>query len=625
MNLRSISIEHFGPFRARQTLPLADLGLVLVRGRNEVSAAASSNGAGKSMIWDALAWCWFGVTTRGQRADEVACRFTTEPCEVEVEVESDTGRWLISRGRRPAMLALSEHRSPGGYALLRLDAKETQARIEALLGFGFRTFCNAVMFGQGAFDRFASADQGEQLRMLDEIRGLDLRGALKRATDWRDEWRAKADGIEGERFLAQGKLDTTQRGIKEWVASSDRFEAEKGRREKDAQANVTRAMLGLQTQERLIHHCQVEVVEAEAREAVKAKAERLAQRLQLAKVASAGAERLWRQAVLSHETAQQRLEELMAQDRCPTCRRPIKTAVATDVSAVRKAHEPDLKALHRAVLAAHAEHMKCLTAASGAAAACKASPPPDAGQSLADAKQALGSVAASIEAGKQVVKDGQAALDRVRAEAWTGAAGLADAEREAAALQARLGELTVQARKAEATVRAAEYWTEAFGDRGIRNLLLDGDAAFLNDRLAHHLGILTVSEATVTVSPTAELKKGGTKDRLTIGAEWAWGAADYAGGSAGQDRRVDLALFAALQDLAESRSARPFPLKIWDEPGDALDERGKEVFARWVEAEARARGTGFLVTHSEELAQLVQPDRTWTVVLTEDGARVETA
>ena len=101
-----------------------------------------------------------------------------------------------------------------------------------------------------------------------------------------------------------------------------------------------------------------------------------------------------------------------------------------------------------------------------------------------------------------------------------------------------------------------------------------------------------------------------------------WGGAAAGSGSHGQDRRVDLALFAALQDLAESRSARPFPFRVWDEPGDALDSTGRELFARWVQAEARARGTGFLVTHAPELAESVRADRTWTVVLEKDGATV---
>jgi len=47
MKFVKLELGHFGPFRARQELPLADLGLVLVRGRNMISAAADDNGAGR--------------------------------------------------------------------------------------------------------------------------------------------------------------------------------------------------------------------------------------------------------------------------------------------------------------------------------------------------------------------------------------------------------------------------------------------------------------------------------------------------------------------------------------------------------------------------------------------------
>jgi Fe-S cluster assembly ATPase SufC len=125
------------------------------------------------------------------------------------------------------------------------------------------------------------------------------------------------------------------------------------------------------------------------------------------------------------------------------------------------------------------------------------------------------------------------------------------------------------------------------------------------------------------MSATTDLKKGGARERISFKAEWAWGGDGPLDGSGGQDRREDLALFAAVQDLAESRSARPFPIKVWDEPGDSLDTRGQELFAAWVKAESRRRGTGLLITHSETLAGLIEPDHTWVVVMDKNGATVE--
>jgi DNA repair exonuclease SbcCD ATPase subunit len=206
---------------------------------------------------------------------------------------------------------------------------------------------------------------------------------------------------------------------------------------------------------------------------------------------------------------------------------------------------------------------------------------------------------------------------------WEGEKDLLHALEARAAHGEELTALTARGEKIVAAIAIADYCVEAFGDRGIRSLLVDGVSDFVNERVAAHLEVLAAGEATMRMSATTDLKKGGAKERISFKTEWTWGGAGPLDGSGGQDRREDLALFAAMQDLAESRSARPFPIKVFDEPFDALDSRGKELAAAWVRGIARARGTALLVTHSEELASYAEPDATWTVVMRKDGATVE--
>jgi Fe-S cluster assembly ATPase SufC len=85
---------------------------------------------------------------------------------------------------------------------------------------------------------------------------------------------------------------------------------------------------------------------------------------------------------------------------------------------------------------------------------------------------------------------------------------------------------------------------------------------------------------------------------------------------------MDLAVFAALQDVAESRISRPFSLKVFDEAADALDARGTECFGEWIRGQARARGSAFLITHNTALSSMIVPDREWVVVLDKHGSRI---
>src|SRR3990167_11164767 len=102
MKFKTLTVENFLSFRKPQTVPLADLGLVLVRGDNRVSGAASSNGSGKTAIFDALCFALFGLTTRGLKADDVACRFTDGPCRGELIFEAGGGTVFVLGGRGPA-------------------------------------------------------------------------------------------------------------------------------------------------------------------------------------------------------------------------------------------------------------------------------------------------------------------------------------------------------------------------------------------------------------------------------------------------------------------------------------------------------------------------------------------
>jgi hypothetical protein len=176
--------------------------------------------------------------------------------------------------------------------------------------------------------------------------------------------------------------------------------------------------------------------------------------------------------------------------------------------------------------------------------------------------------------------------------------------------------------RVERTLRVAEYWVTAFGDRGIRSLLIDSVAGFLQGRVAKHLELLAGGEAKAIVSAQTTKKDGSLRERFSLLVDWAWGGVSGGQASAGQDRRMDLAVFAALQDVAESRISRPFSLKVFDEAADALDARGTECFGEWIRGQARARGSAFLITHNTALSSMIVPDREWVVVLDKEGSRV---
>lgn len=58
LELESVTVEGFGPFKGAVEYPLAHRGVVAVTGRNEDDTAAVSNGAGKTSLLTSLLWAF---------------------------------------------------------------------------------------------------------------------------------------------------------------------------------------------------------------------------------------------------------------------------------------------------------------------------------------------------------------------------------------------------------------------------------------------------------------------------------------------------------------------------------------------------------------------------------------
>jgi DNA repair exonuclease SbcCD ATPase subunit len=624
--------QNFLPFRDPFEFRLDNQGLIVVRGDNRISAAANDNGSGKTSILHAIAWATWGEDLRGRKADAVANRFTEGLCYVTIDHVDAAGEWGYTRSRRSAGLAAYGLNLP---ADSNMDV--IQAAIDARIGYGLRTFKNAVVFGQGAFDRFAHADQAEQMRMLDEIQGIDFTDARKRTKAWRDKVVTQHGEIVSTISTATTALERAREEVRTLTALRDSYEEQKNvtlrslndrlALSQNEASRIEGELKGLDSKAELLGRLRVE----------DNKCIDLDGALSLARQDEQNKGRIQDEAGRELRRFDEALEALLGKGVCPECR-----AKVDDVPRIKERFAKDRAALARASERATREYKKSL----GVTAAAL--------QTLEDAQEVRAKVAgidpspfgsdqdaSSIIARLEVESSPVAAMrlrsallkaqqsivalneemGRTALKVWDGAKALDAAETNVVALTARIAREQGRRERASVAVSMADYATEAFSDRGIRSMLADGVAGYLNERMAEHLTVLTAGEAKNVMSSQTTLKKGGTRERISFTPTWAWGGDGADTGSDGQDRRVDLSTFAAVQDLSESRSARPFPFKAYDEPFDALDSRGKAMACAWLRAQAKER-TVLLITHSEELAALAEPDQTWTIVHDENGARI---
>lgn len=618
---------NFLPFREDGfDMRLDNQGLVLIRGDNRVSNSANDNGAGKTTLpGHALSWGLWGEDLLGRKADAVACRFTDGQCYVRVDMVDAAGPWAVTRTRRPASLTVEGVTVPEGS-----DMSVVQAAIDSRLGFGLRTFRNAIVFGQGAFDRYASADQAEQMQMLDEIQGIDFTEARKRTKAWRDGLVDQRGEIENGINMDSAASTNVRNEIKVLGAIRDSYEQTK-----------RQAIRGLMTR---LHSDVEEVAHGEAnREAIVRdvavleklrvednKCTDLEGVLSVAKQEEQRAGAMQDEANRELRRFDEALEALFHDPECPTCRGKV-----DDMPRVRERFAKDRAALARIAASTLKTYRKALAISGAALTVLEAQQEIRAAFvpiSMEPSKYimrleercspvAIKRLDAAVTQARALADTQKANIEKAERDTWDGAPALERAEQKDIALTTRIAREVSRLDKLDTALDLADYCTEAFSDRGLRSLLVDSVADFMNERMAYHLLALTAGEASNVMSAQTALKKGGARERISFTPTWAWGGEGAGTGSAGQDRRVDLATFAAVQDLAESRGARPFPLKVYDEPFDALDSRGKEMACAWLRAQAKEYGTVFLITHSEELAAVADPDKVWTIIHDQNGAR----
>ena len=172
MIIDKLSMRGFKGFVQKTTLRMGKSGLVRMSGRNEVDPQMEGNAVGKSTVWDAICWCFFGKTARGLRAGNVvtwgSCR--KPGCWVRVRVRTDTGVMVIERTQSPNKLR----------AKVNGKWRDTdQTVVDGVVGMNYSTFLHCVLMGQfGTF--FFDMSAADKLSLFSSIMNLDIYG---RASD----------------------------------------------------------------------------------------------------------------------------------------------------------------------------------------------------------------------------------------------------------------------------------------------------------------------------------------------------------------------------------------------------------------------------------------------------------
>ncbi len=568
-------------------------GLTLIEGVNKDSSTASSNGAGKSSIFEGLLWALYGVTKRGLKGDEVINRHMLKKgCLVSAEFISGVVRYKVTRSRG----------CDGGGAVLKLEAdgvditkgvmKETQVLLEDVIKISQVVFEKAVYFGQEDMKSFASLTDKELKQVFEEALGLlvfsegelKVKGYVSALNNETLFVTRDIEGIDSKCEIANLKVSSVDKRIEDLEAShEDRlFEIAK---------EIGRMELEKADLVKIDPPAEIEgLLDVGALDMKLSQLNMLYERL----VAKHSAER---DGLISKKSEagsllkylNGKMEDLknsagMVGNKCKECGRPYsegeiaeyvrllkndikgRSDVFSKVQAEVKEGDIKEKGLVKFFTPVKEEIERISKAIS------------DFKVRSVLAKQAeetrvarIGRVEADIEGRRSLIID---LVSRKDADHLTLTKEKTKHEADIAVDGRVKDSLLVKLTEIEEKLHIAKMLLEILGNQGAKSYVFDSITPELNRAIALNMSILD-PDIEIELSTMKKLKSGELREKFEICVNNRNGAAEYKGNSGGEKGKIDIAISLALNDLMRTMSS-DVGVCFFDEPFENLDVEASE-------------------------------------------------
>ncbi len=244
-----------------------------------VACLCGGNGHGKSALLDAITWALWGKARGSSHSDLL--HHGRSNMHVDLEFQAANAHYrVIRRFRSPRGSDLQlQLKGPAGFHPITGNSiRESQSKINRIIGMDYDTFINSAFLIQGRADEFTNKTPAERKEVLGKILGLERFNDLqRRSRDKASDSARRGDELEGTlRFMRQetaakdqlqGELDVAVRDLhalsedlehKSLRANDLRLEIQDLERRADEAEDIRRQIPRLQTE--------ISQYEAEARQ-----------------------------------------------------------------------------------------------------------------------------------------------------------------------------------------------------------------------------------------------------------------------------------------------------------------------------------------------------------------------
>ena len=602
------------------TLDLDNRGLVLIEGKNKSNDSFTSNGASKTTLITSITYALYGKTEKGLKADEVVNRIEKKNTHIKLTFLVGEDEYRIERYRKD-----KTHKNK---VLLFCNDKEitgstndvTDKSIQELFGIEFNTYVNAIMYGQGDIPMFSQATDKGKKEILESITNVEVYKkaqdvAKEKIKEVEQEQQSKESDIKQLKFKVSMLEEQYNKDLDYYNSVMEQKKQEEATIEQaKKEAQQQRDELTKQIEEVKQNIPQVEEVEFEfsdsyykAQEAINKIETHKKEKLLPAEQDVTSTFNIIKYDI---QELNKKHSQLDTSDHCPVCGSPIDNS-----HKVKEQHNiQEQLEVKKNQLEQYQEALNKIE---------------DKKLELETKKENIQSIMQVEEEDKN--KHQQMIQEQYRkqqsyyakiSELENKKNGITDPvlndysyikkpdeeehKKEVENINLTIDKHSEDVLQLESNKVQYQQAVEAFGNKGIRSVVLDFITPFLNEKANEYLQVLSGSDISVEFQTQVENTKGELKDKFDVIVTNSNGGTSYKSNSAGEQKRIDLAISFAIQDLIMSKDDISTNIALYDECFDGLDTVGCENVIKLLKDRLNTVGTIFVITHSESLKPLFE-------------------
>lgn len=616
---KRVEMENFMAVK-EASLDLDKRGLVLIEGKNKSNDSFTSNGASKTTLITSITYALYGKTEKGLKADEVVNRIEKKNTVVKLYFSVGEDNYRIERYRK--------HKTHKNKVLLFCNDKEitgstndvTDKHIQELFGIEFNTYVNAIMYGQGDIPMFSQATDKGKKEILESITNVEV---YKKAHDVAKEKikEVEQDQLSKENDISQLNLKISMKE-EQYQKDLDYYnnvmqqkkQEEETIEQAKKEAQQQRDELSNKIEEIKKSIPQVEETEFEFTEGYYRAKEALNKLEEHKKDKLLPAEQevtaTFNGIKYDIKELNNKHSQLDTSDHCPVCGSTIDNT--HKVKEQQSIQEQLIK--KNKILEEYQEALNKIE---------------DKKKEIEEKKERIQNIMQLEEKDKE--EHHQAIQEKYRNQQsyYTKISELENKKnnikdpvlndysyikqpneeeykKEVESLQDSIDKHSNDVLQLESSKVQYQQAVEAFSNKGIRSVVLDFITPFLNEKANEYLQVLSGSDISVEFQTQVENSKGELKDKFDVIVTNSNGGTSYKSNSAGEQKRIDLAISFAIQDLIMSKEDISTNIALYDECFDGLDTIGCENVVKLLKDRLESVGTIFVITHSEQLKPLFE-------------------